>query len=82
MPEHLQGTTWLLLEGEYLPLPNNQVIVGPKSIRVHDYGHNLEKNYHTFSVQLYKFYDLYGESKNFEDYVRTGTLPPELKPLS
>ncbi len=71
-----------MLEGEYLPLPNNLAIVGPKPIRVHKYGRDPKENCYMFSVQLYKYYDFCGESEEFEDYVRTGTPPPELKPLS
>ena len=73
---------WTLSEEEYLPLPDNRVIVGPKSIRVHSYGFDAKDDCYVFSIQLYRYYDFCGESEKFEDYVKTGPLPPELKPLS
>ena len=73
---------WTLSEEEYLPLPDNRAIVGPKSIRVHSYGPDAIEGCYVFSIQLYRYYDFSGESERFEVYVKTGPLPPELKPLS
>ncbi|MEK7155146.1 MAG: hypothetical protein AAB697_03410 [Patescibacteria group bacterium] len=82
MPEHVGGSLWTLGKDEYVIVGEKIAIVGPATIRVQEYGIDPVIQKYIFTIQLYRYFELFGNTNNFPDLVMQGQLPSDFEAVN
>ena len=79
MVQHLGGSNWKLEAQEYIALDEKTALVGPKTIRVTEWGQQPDPNCrYQYSIQiLQQYYDVCSSTPNFPDLVKPGVPPAQ-----